>query len=475
VDEDGAGAVLAALTTTADDDLTAAVLEELLRRHRRVASGTVAVPLAWRAAARAGGRAAVLAALVGLDVPVAVVSACTLLDRPPGPVVRARAERLADRLAAGLVADPGHLPGPGARWAEVERLWALRGQPAAAAQERSELDRRVARRLAAGGIDPPPGGPGESPDGMGYDSAAECAVTAGTTDRATTSGLVVVAKPGGLTSHDVVARLRRILRTRKVGHAGTLDPMATGVLVCGVGRGTKLLGHLALDTKAYTATIRLGASTTTDDAEGEVLATADASDVPDTAIATGIAALTGPIEQVPSSVSAIKVGGKRAYAMVRAGETVELPARPVTVSEFALLARRPGEGGAVDLDVRVGCSSGTYVRALARDLGAALGVGGHLTALHRTRVGPFTDEHARTLEQLEAEPAVSLPLDEAVAVAFTRRDLDAERAADIAHGRPLPPAGLPGTYGVFGPDGGVIALVSERDGLARPVVVLTPA
>src|SRR3954454_10747646 len=223
-------------------------------------------------------------------------------------------------------------------------------------------------------------------------------MTAGTTGRATASGLVVVAKPGGLTSHDVVARLRRILRTRKVGQAGTLDPMATGVLVCGVGRGTKLLGHLALDTKAYTATIRLGAATTTDDAEGEVVSRADASGATDAAVAAGIAALTGAIEQVPSSVSAIKVGGRRAYAIVRAGERVELPARPVTVSEFPRLDRRAGEDGAVDLDVRVEGSSVTYVRALARDLGAALGVGGHLTALHRTRVGPYGLDLARTLE-----------------------------------------------------------------------------
>jgi tRNA pseudouridine55 synthase len=300
-------------------------------------------------------------------------------------------------------------------------------------------------------------------------------MTAGTTGQATASGLVVVAKPGGLTSHDVVERLRRILRTRKVGHAGTLDPMATGVLVCGVGRGTKLLGHLALDTKAYTATIRLGAATTTDDAEGEVVSRADASGATDAAVAAGIAALTGAIEQVPSSVSAIKVGGRRAYAIVRAGEQVELPARPVTVSEFTLLGRRAGEDGAVDLDVRVECSSGTYVRALARDLGAALGVGGHLTALHRTRVGPFTEEQARTLEQLEAEPAVPLPLDRAAGIAFPRRDLDTALAEDIAHGRPLPPAGLTGTYAVFGPDGAVIALVAERDRMARPVVVLAPA
>lgn len=284
------------------------------------------------------------------------------------------------------------------------------------------------------------------------------------------SGLVVVDKPSGMTSHDVVGRLRRILRTRKIGHAGTLDPMATGVLVCGVGRGTKLLGHLALDTKAYTATIRLGAATSTDDAEGEVLTTADASGVDDAAIAAGMAALTGAIEQVPSSVSAIKVEGKRAYALVRAGEEVVLPARPVTVSQFALLARR-----GPDLDVDVECTSGTYVRALARDLGAGLGVGGHLTALRRTRVGPFTLEHARTLEELEADPTLSLDLDAAVATAFPRRDVDVDLATDLSHGRPLPATGLNGVYGVFAPGGRVLALVRESGDTARPVVVLAPA
>ena len=288
------------------------------------------------------------------------------------------------------------------------------------------------------------------------------------------SGLVVVDKPSGMTSHDVVARLRRILGTRKIGHAGTLDPMATGVLVCGAGRGTKLLGHLALDTKAYAATIRLGVSTSTDDAEGEVLTTAPATGIEDGAIAAGMAALTGAIDQVPSAVSAIKVDGRRAYARVRAGEEVVLPARPVTVSEFRLLARRDGDGW-IDLDVAAECSSGTYVRALARDLGAGLGVGGHLTALRRTRVGPFTLEHARTLAALEEDPALTLPLDDAVGIAFPRRDLDAALAADISHGRPLPASGVPGTYGVFAPDGRALALVAERGSTARPVVVLSPA
>ena len=283
-------------------------------------------------------------------------------------------------------------------------------------------------------------------------------------------GLVVVDKPAHHTSHDVVARLRRILGTRKIGHAGTLDPMATGVLVCGVERGTKLLGHLALDTKAYTATVRLGAATTTDDAEGEVVGGADPSGVSDAAVAAAMAALTGAIQQVPSAVSAIKVDGRRAYARVRAGEQVVLPARPVTVSAYNLLARR-----GPDLDVVVECSSGTYVRALARDLGAALGVGGHLTALRRTRVGPFRLQQARTLDELAAAPALSLTLDAAVAVAFVRRDVDPALAADLAHGRPLPAVGIGGTYGVFAPDGRALGLVTERDGAARPVVVLAPA
>lgn len=287
-------------------------------------------------------------------------------------------------------------------------------------------------------------------------------------------GLVVVDKPGGITSHDVVARLRRILGTRKIGHAGTLDPMATGVLVCGVGRGTRLLGHLALDTKAYTATVRLGVATTTDDAEGDELTRVDAAGVAEDAVRAGAAALTGPIEQVPSTVSAIKVDGRRAYARARAGEQVVLAARSVTVSAFDVLAVRRGPGVS-DVDVAVSCSSGTYVRALARDLGARLGVGGHLTALRRTRVGPFGLDHARTLDDLEAAPGLSLPLDDAVDVAFARRDVDAAGAADLSHGRPLPAAGLAGTYGVFGPDGRVLALVAERGGSARPVVVFAPA
>lgn len=286
-------------------------------------------------------------------------------------------------------------------------------------------------------------------------------------------GLVVVDKPDGMTSHDVVAKVRRIMGTRKVGHAGTLDPMATGLLVLGIERATKLLGHLALDTKAYLATIRLGSATTTDDAEGETLSTSDVSGVTDEAVRAGIANLTGHIQQVPSSVSAVKVDGKRAYARVRAGEQVELAARPVEVSRFDLLSVRREDG--VELDVMVECSSGTYVRALARDLGVDLGVGGHLAALRRTRVGPFDLRVVTTLEKLAENPALSLPLDEAVAAAFPRHDLPYRQAKSLLMGQRLPAAGIEGTYGVFDPEGRAIALAVDEGAAARSVVVLITA
>jgi tRNA pseudouridine55 synthase len=287
-------------------------------------------------------------------------------------------------------------------------------------------------------------------------------------------GLLVVDKPGGMTSHDVVSRVRRTMRTRKVGHAGTLDPMATGVLVLGLERATKLLGHLALDTKAYLATIALGAATTTDDAEGEILSEVDASAVGEEAVRSGIGSLTGEIQQVPSAVSAVKVNGRRAYEMARAGESVQLDARPVTVSRFDLLAVRRTEGR-TELDVVVECSSGTYVRALARDLGEQLGVGGHLGQLRRTRVGPFGIAHARTLEQLADRPELSLDLDEAVDTAFPRRDVDQRQARALSHGQAVPAAGVSGTYGVFGPDGSALALVRDEGHRATPVLVLAPA
>jgi tRNA pseudouridine55 synthase len=287
-------------------------------------------------------------------------------------------------------------------------------------------------------------------------------------------GLLVVDKPAGMTSHDVVSRVRRIMGTRKVGHAGTLDPMATGVLVLGLERATKLLGHLALDTKAYVATIRLGAATTTDDAEGDILSEVDASGVAEEAVHAGIAELTGDIQQVPSSVSAVKVNGRRAYELARSGESVELAARPVTVSRFDLLAMRRGEA-TTELDVLVECSSGTYVRALARDLGQRLSVGGHLAELRRTRVGPFGLATARTLEQLEAEPGLSMDLDQAVATAFPRTDVDAAAAGALAHGQRIRAGGVEGTYGVFGPGGKAVALVRDEGRNAKPVLVLAPA
>ncbi|WP_280467844.1 tRNA pseudouridine(55) synthase TruB [Nocardia cyriacigeorgica] len=286
-------------------------------------------------------------------------------------------------------------------------------------------------------------------------------------------GLLIVDKDGGLTSHDVVARCRKLLRTKKVGHAGTLDPMATGVLVLGVERATKLLGLLTLTTKAYTATIRLGQATTTDDAEGEIVSTTPAGAVTDTDITAGIAALTGEIQQIPATVSAIKVDGERAYARHRAGEEVKLAARPVTVHRFEVLARRT-VADFVDLDVVVECSSGTYVRALARDLGVALGVGGHLTALRRTRVGPFTLDHARTLDQLADDPGLSLDIDAAVRTAFPHRTIDAAQAESLRDGRWLDPIGLAGVYVALTEDGTAIALLEEKGKRAAPVMVVRP-
>lgn len=294
-----------------------------------------------------------------------------------------------------------------------------------------------------------------------------------------TDGLIVVDKPAGPTSHDVVARARRILGQRRVGHAGTLDPMATGVLLLGAGRATRLLGHLALTDKVYDATIRLGRTTSTDDAEGEPQVDRPV-DVATDRLAKEMAALTGVIDQVPSSVSAVKVDGVRAYARVRAGEQVTLAARQVTIHRFDLLARRDVAGApdpaGPDLVVTVGCSSGTYVRALARDLGESLGCGAHLTALRRSAVGPFGLDRAVSLDTFgELGAAAVVPLADAVAAGFARRDVPAQVAVDVSHGRRLAPLGQPGTYGVFGPDGTVLALVEESAGAVRSLVVFAPA
>jgi tRNA pseudouridine55 synthase len=256
---------------------------------------------------------------------------------------------------------------------------------------------------------------------------------------APTSGLAVIDKPAGWTSHQVVARVRRLVGTRKVGHAGTLDPMATGVLIIGIGKATRLLGYLTLSDKAYSATIRLGIATVTDDAQGEVVTAAGAAGMTDADIEAAMARLRGGILQVPSAMSAIKVDGVRSYARVRAGDPVDLPARPVQVDRFTPVASRASEVGGVrvlDLDVEVECSTGTYVRALARDLGAALGVGGHLTALRRTRVGSFWIDEAQTIDGAEQRLQV-LPLDRLVQDFFPALIMSEAQVSHIRHGRRL--------------------------------------
>ncbi|PYE13287.1 tRNA pseudouridine synthase B [Williamsia limnetica] len=295
------------------------------------------------------------------------------------------------------------------------------------------------------------------------------------------AGLLVIDKEQGVTSHDVVAACRKLLQTRKVGHAGTLDPMATGVLVLGVERATKMLGLLSLTTKAYTATIRLGADTDTDDAEGKVLTRTDSAALDHDRIAAQVRTLTGDISQIPARVSAIKVDGKRAHALARDGADFELKPRPVTVSRFEVgkITLTPWDGGGTgvftDIEVEVECSAGTYIRSLARDLGAALGVGGHLIALRRTRVGPFTLAEARTLTELADDPAVSLGIDDAAQFAFSHRNISAEEAESISQGRWLEPIGMAGTYAAIDPDGHTIALLQEKGRRASSVMVVRPA
>jgi tRNA pseudouridine55 synthase len=318
----------------------------------------------------------------------------------------------------------------------------------------------------------------------------------------TESGLVIVDKPGGMTSHDVVARVRRLAGTRRVGHAGTLDPMATGVLVVGVEKATRLLGHLTLTVKTYSATIRLGQSTTTDDAEGSPVPTQPAAGVTPDVLAAAVAALTGPISQIPPGVSAIKVNGQRAYKLTRAGAAPSLAARPVTVYSFSVTSTRSCGPGLLDMDAVITCSSGTYIRALARDLGAALGTGGHLTALRRTQVGPYAISTAHPLATLDITTSL-IPLSAAAAASFPRRDLTEDETRHLSHGRPLPagphpaatlPAGphpdgvdatlapnesapapsssVPGApIAAFAPDGTLVALLEEHAGLAKPIAV----
>ncbi len=291
------------------------------------------------------------------------------------------------------------------------------------------------------------------------------------------SGILLVDKPQGWTSHDAVARTRRLAGTRKVGHAGTLDPMATGLLVLGIESSTRLLTYVVGLDKEYVATIRLGAASTTDDAEGELIGEVPApgaTDIDPARIAAGIAALTGEIEQVPSSVSAIKVDGKRAYALVRSGEDVVLKSRAVTVSTFELRGSTAVDGY-LDLQVRVVCSSGTYIRALARDLGAELGVGGHLTALRRTRIGPFQVTAAGQLDSVDVATALIPPADAAGRL-FQRVDLSAQQAIDLGHGKRIElddaqrAADAPGLLAAIAPDGRLVGLLERRGTSGKSVV-----
>jgi tRNA pseudouridine55 synthase len=293
-------------------------------------------------------------------------------------------------------------------------------------------------------------------------------------------GLLLVDKAGGMTSHDVVARARRVLSVRKVGHAGTLDPMATGLLVLGVGTATRLLGHVSGHDKTYEATIRLGQATVTDDREGDVVSSASTAQLDDEAVRTALAAQTGPLRQVPSSVSAVKVDGRRSYARVRAGEAVELAPRPVTVHRLDVHRISRPDPDLIDVDVTVSCTAGTYIRAIARDAGAALGVGGHLTALRRTASGPFAVDRAAAVEEAGAALVAGgghgfLPLTEAATTVFPARPVTAAEAVTLTYGQRLPATGAPGLHAAVDPDGRLVALLEDAGTTARVSVGFPPA
>jgi tRNA pseudouridine55 synthase len=292
------------------------------------------------------------------------------------------------------------------------------------------------------------------------------------------SGILLIDKPAGITSHDVVARTRKRAGTRKVGHAGTLDPMATGLLILGINNSTRLLTYLVGLDKEYFATIRLGSATDTDDADGDQTETAEPeriAAVTEGDVSAALASFIGAISQVPSSVSAIRVDGKRAYTLVREGETVELAPRDVTVSELEVLDSRR-EVGYYDLDVRVRCSSGTYIRAIARDLGTALRVGGHLTALRRSMIGAFSVADAAELESLDVAAALLAPAAIAT-VLFPVFALDSDQTVDLGHGKRLVaerPEGLPGPVAAVAPDGRLVGLLEFTNGVAKPIVNFAP-
>jgi tRNA pseudouridine(55) synthase len=288
-------------------------------------------------------------------------------------------------------------------------------------------------------------------------------------------GLLLVDKVGGMTSHDVVARARRVLSVRKVGHAGTLDPMATGLLVLGVGAATRLLGYVGGHDKTYEATIRLGQSTVTDDREGEVLTTSSTAHLDDDAIRSALAAQTGPLQQVPSSVSAVKVEGRRSYDRVRAGEAVDLAPRSVTVHRLDVHRIDRPQPDLVDVQVTVACTAGTYIRAIARDAGAVLGVGGHLTALRRTASGPFSVERAAPVEEAGAALIAGggdgfLPLTWAAALVFPSRPVSVEESRALGYGQRIPATGTPGLHAAVDPDGRLVALLEDSGATARVAV-----
>jgi tRNA pseudouridine55 synthase len=288
-------------------------------------------------------------------------------------------------------------------------------------------------------------------------------------------GLLLVDKPGGMTSHDVVARARRALSVRKVGHAGTLDPMATGLLILGVGTATRLLGYVGGHDKTYEATIRLGQSTVTDDREGEPLASSSTAGLDDAAVTAALAAQTGALQQVPSAVSAVKVDGRRSYDRVRAGEAVDLAPRSVTVHRLDVHRIARPTPDLIDVDVTVECTAGTYIRAIARDAGTALGVGGHLTALRRTRSGPFSVASAAPVEEAAAhlvagEGSGVVGLVEAAATLFSVRSISAEEARALVYGQRIPAAGVPGLQAAVDEEGRLVALVEDAGSTARVAV-----
>ena len=292
-----------------------------------------------------------------------------------------------------------------------------------------------------------------------------------------TDGFVVVDKAGAMTSHDVVAIGRRVLGTRKVGHAGTLDPMATGILILGFGHGTRLLQYITDGDKSYRATIALGASTITDDIEGEITSKATQSQIANTIdedIRSALASMRGMISQRPSSVSAVKVDGKRAHERVRAGEVFELASREVTISQLDVLEIRRGND-VIEVDIEVTCSAGTFIRAIARDLGATLNIGGHLTFLRRTRVASFGEDVANPFEKFKSGDFKTLGLVDVAKSIFKVRDLTSDEAAELSFGRKISASASTGIYAAISATHELIALLENRDDGAKPIAVFAPA